>query len=59
MVFAGDTEGEFLLSAPLKQILERATMRMAQNVNDRTLERLNADARRGRTTGRKPWQAKD
>lgn len=47
MVFAGDTESEFLMSAPLKQILERATARMAANVNDRTLEKLNATLAEG------------
>lgn len=42
MVFAGDTENEFLMTAPLKSILERGTLKMAQNFNDRTLEKLNA-----------------
>jgi HK97 family phage portal protein len=51
MVFAGDTENEFLLSAPLKSILEKGTLMMAQNFNDRTIEKLNVSLADGVAQG--------
>lgn len=51
LIFAGDTESSFLLTAPLKQILQEGTLKMAQNVNDRTLEKLNATLAEGVAQG--------
>lgn len=41
LVFAGNTDDEFLLTAPLKTFITNATKMMAQKVNDVTLEKLN------------------
>ncbi len=41
LVFAGDTENEFTLTAPILSLIEKNTRRMATNFNDETLDRLN------------------
>lgn len=51
LVFSGDTDNSFLLTAPMREILRRGTLEMAQNFNDRTLERLNATLAAGVTAG--------
>lgn len=51
MTFAGDEDNEFLLTAPMRDIISRATKKMAQTVNDRTLEVLNQTLAEGVTAG--------
>lgn len=41
LVFAGDTENDFLLTAPVLASIQKSTARMARNFNDETLELLN------------------
>lgn len=51
MSFAGDDGNEFLLTAPMKAALEDGTKKMAQAVNDRTLEKLNTTLAEGVSQG--------
>lgn len=52
LAFAGAPEGdEFLMTAPFKQLLQDGTQKMAQNVNDNTLEMLNATLAQGMSQG--------
>lgn len=51
MSFAGDHDSTFILTAPFQQALAAGTQKMAQNVNDRTLEKLNASLAEGMRQG--------
>lgn len=51
MRFAGDSGNEFILTAPMQDILRSSTARMAQSVNARTLERLNQTLAEGLSNG--------
>lgn len=47
LVFAGDTDDEFNVTAPLYRIIQNNTSKMASNFNDDTLERLNETLTQG------------
>lgn len=51
MVFAGDTENEFYLTAPILNSLRKGTQKMATNFNDETLDRLNRTLAEGIQNG--------
>lgn len=51
LIFAGDTENEFQLTAPILASLERGTRKMASNFNDETLDRLNRTLAEGIQNG--------
>lgn len=51
LAFAGDTENEFLLTAPIEQAIQRGTRKMATNFNTETLERLNKTLAEGVQAG--------
>lgn len=51
LVFAGDTENEFQLTAPILSILEKGTRKMATRFNDETLDRLNKTLAEGIQNG--------
>lgn len=51
LVFAGDTENEFYLTAPIKAFIEKNTLRMATNFNDETLAALNSTLTEGIQAG--------
>ena len=51
LVFAGDTENEFNLTAPILAKLQKNTARMATNFNDETLDRLNRTLAEGIMAG--------
>ena len=42
LVFAGDTENEFKMTAKIEDFVRKNTARMAKNFNDETIARLNA-----------------
>jgi HK97 family phage portal protein len=41
MLFAGDDQGEFIMTAAYETLLRNSTQKMAKNYNDETLEALN------------------
>lgn len=51
MAFAGDTENEFLMTAPLQDLIKNGTKKMATGVNDRTLEKLQKTLAEGVQAG--------
>lgn len=51
LVFAGDEESEFALTANMEDFLKRGTKRMATNFNDETIARLNRTLGEGVTNG--------
>jgi HK97 family phage portal protein len=51
LVFAGDDDGEFLVTAPLQEIIRAGTAKMAGTVNDRILEELQNTLAQGVTAG--------
>lgn len=51
LIFAGDEDGEFVLNARYQKYVEKRTLKMAQNFNDQTLEKLNKSLAEGIQAG--------
>lgn len=59
LIFAGDTEHEFRMTAAYLDIIRRSTRKMATRFNDETLERLNATLAEGIQEGEALTKLKD
>lgn len=51
LIFAGDTESEFVITNAMRAIITNSTARMANNFNQETLEKLNASLAEGVSAG--------
>lgn len=51
LVFAGDTENEFHMTAQIQNFINKNTLRMTTNFNDETLQRLNDSLAEGIQAG--------
>lgn len=59
LVFAGDDENEFMVTAPIRETIEQTTRRMATKYNDDTLTRLNDTLAEGIQAGEGIGKLKD